>query len=283
MWMASPTESDDYQEKLLQGPSSSSAASNLIDDPESIKTKDAVITILPRKWSNQTVLAVTCLSFALFVAAEIIGAIASGSLSLLGDAAAMSVDVFTYFTNMYAERVKERTGGVIDHRTRIMLEVAIPAFSVSALIGVTAYVTSEAIAVIANPDAEGEDDVNVYFLYAFSVANGLVDLISGYMFYQGGREILYHDGVFVHEDVEKQETSVKTSRKNLNMISALTHVGGDSLRTLSVFIAAVIATASSISTDICDAWAAIFVSCTIIGIVIPLIYEIYKAAKELLN
>lgn len=73
-----------------------------------------------KKLSNQTVLIITCALFALFVVAEIIGALvrnvdssfvqyqrlylkpeitlllqASNSLSLLGDAAAMSVDVFT--------------------------------------------------------------------------------------------------------------------------------------------------------------------------------------------
>lgn len=37
----------------------------------------------------------TAVLFALFVGAEIIGALAGHSLSLLGDAAAMSVDVFT--------------------------------------------------------------------------------------------------------------------------------------------------------------------------------------------
>ena len=46
---------------------------------------------------------------------EIVGALASNSLSLLGDAAAMSVDVFSYFANMYAERVKARDGDLSRH------------------------------------------------------------------------------------------------------------------------------------------------------------------------
>lgn len=45
--------------------------------------------------SNKFLLRVTAVSFLLFVVAEIIGALASNSLSLLGDAGAMSVDVFT--------------------------------------------------------------------------------------------------------------------------------------------------------------------------------------------
>lgn len=48
-----------------------------------------------RSKSNQKILAFTCTAFFLFVVAEFAGALISGSLSLLGDAAAMSVDVFT--------------------------------------------------------------------------------------------------------------------------------------------------------------------------------------------
>lgn len=53
------------------------------------------------RFSNQTVLAITCGSFATFVIAEIVGALASNSLALLGDAAAMSVDVFTVSSTNY--------------------------------------------------------------------------------------------------------------------------------------------------------------------------------------
>ena len=63
------------------------------------------------------------------------------------------------------------------------------------------------------------------------------------------------------------------------MISALTHVGGDTMRTMSVFFAAVIATAGQPS-SLCDAWAAIVVSFTICIAVIPLVNEIYKAATD---
>jgi Co/Zn/Cd efflux system component len=48
-----------------------------------------------KKVTNQTVLLVTTILFAGFVVAEIVGALAGNSLSLLGDGAAMSVDVMT--------------------------------------------------------------------------------------------------------------------------------------------------------------------------------------------
>jgi Co/Zn/Cd efflux system component len=46
-----------------------------------------------KEYDNHVVLGVTCLCFGLFAVAEMIGAIASNSLSLLGDAGAMLVDV----------------------------------------------------------------------------------------------------------------------------------------------------------------------------------------------
>ena len=60
-----------------------------------IEGNPAVLAKPPKKVTNQTVLMVTTFLFAAFVVAEIIGALAGNSLSLLGDAAAMSVDVFT--------------------------------------------------------------------------------------------------------------------------------------------------------------------------------------------
>lgn len=47
------------------------------------------------KITNQQILFITTLLFGGFVVAEVIGALASNSLALLGDASAMMVDVFT--------------------------------------------------------------------------------------------------------------------------------------------------------------------------------------------
>ena len=48
-----------------------------------------------RSRKNQEILIFTCTAFFLFAMAEVVGAYASNSLSLLGDAGAMSIDVFT--------------------------------------------------------------------------------------------------------------------------------------------------------------------------------------------
>ena len=265
--------------------------------------------------SNQRVLQITCASFLIFVVAEIIGAIAANSWSLLGDAAAMSVDVVSYVTNMVAEHIKDKYG-YVSKRIKMYLEVAIPLFSVSALMGVTAYITVGSVSDIINKPTD--DHVDIFMLWFFSSANAVVDIISGYMFYLKGRSVFYEAEVPVPNPDERAisvdknrnmdiEPSVPTANashrsglntttinlddrkdknkveepvnehRNLNMISAFTHVGGDTLRTISVFIAALIATVTSTPGYLCDAWAAVLVTVTIVIMVIPLCIEIYHA------
>lgn len=91
--------------------------------------------------SNQRILWISAISFLTFVIAEVIGASVSNSLSLLGDAAAMSIDVFTYFCSIYVERIKAR-GEKLSKCTRLMTEVIIPGGSVLALLAVSGWVTS---------------------------------------------------------------------------------------------------------------------------------------------
>jgi len=252
-------------------------------------------------YSNQTVLMVTCISFFLFVVAEIIGALAGHSLSLLGDAAAMSVDVFSYFSNMYAERIRNR-GGDLNRGTKMMLEVYIPSFSICLLLGVTGHIMNESVKVLKGEG--GKDDVNVYFMWGFSSCNALVDLLSTYFFIRGGRSVFfyttvekaqksssYREIIVADDEEDPAQTQISndrisseiivSSKFNLNMASAFTHLGGDSLRTISVFIAAAVATATDIDGNLCDAWAAIIAATTIICIVIPLIREIYKTAMSI--
>lgn len=73
----------------------------------------------------------------------------------------------------------------------------------------------------------------------------------------------------------------ESSKKNLNMLSAFAHILGDTLRTVTMFLAASIASIFSIDADVCDAWAAIIAAISILGICGPLLVEISKAAKEL--
>ena len=141
--------------------------------------------------SNQKVLKVVMVLFALFVCGEIVAALLSHSLSLLGDAGAMSVDVFSYGTNMLAEKIKARDGN-LSKQQRFLLEVAVPSFSVLSLLGVTAWITTEAVRTLMYPSPEDED-VNIYVLWGFSSLNMVVDIASFYMFWLRRGEVFYYE------------------------------------------------------------------------------------------
>lgn len=250
--------------------------------------------------SNQFLLKVAAFSFLAFVVAEIVGALASNSLSLLGDAAAMSVDVFTYFCNMYSEHVKSKYGEV-DITTRMVLEVGIPLFSATALIAVSAWITNDAILIILDPS--DSVDVKVVFLFAFAIGNAIIDVICAALFYLRRRDVLktplksveVQESLLEHQHQKDYETGESTSESkelqpsssseahntNLNMASALTHVGGDSLRTGAVFVAATVASVTDLNPTLCDAWAAVVVTITILFLVGPLLSEIRKAYSRL--
>jgi Co/Zn/Cd efflux system component len=174
---------------------------------------------------------------------------------------------------MYAETVKARSTEISPF-TRMLHAVYIPAFSVAALVIIGIYIAVEALDVIVNGSSDNVDDA---FLFGFAAANLVIDIISSALFYSKGREILktqVHSVNAISGDANEPEEVA-----NLNMLSALTHVGGDTLRTLSVFIAATVATVTNAPSVQCDAWAAVLVSVTIWVAVIPLVAEIYKAAK----
>jgi Co/Zn/Cd efflux system component len=117
------------------------------------------------KITNQGVLQINFVLFAVFVVAEVFGALTSNSLSLLGDACAMSVDVFTYLGNMLAECAKSQPQFVSTKRSKMFLEVVIPTVSVLCLVAVTFYITYDALVLLRNPPIR--NDVEVIFLYRY--------------------------------------------------------------------------------------------------------------------
>lgn len=132
------------------------------------------------------------------------------------------------------ERVKLK-GHELSKREKFILEVGIPTFSVCALLGITGYITSEAVGVIM--DGGEDDDLSIVILYSFASVNMVIDIVSFLMFYYRRKT------VFSDNKIEEEEIRRST---NLNMISAFTHVGGDTLRTISLFLVAIIATFSSV-------------------------------------
>lgn len=129
--------------------------------------------------TNQNLLELSTTLFLLFVIAEIIGAWSSNSLSLLGDASSMGVDVSTYICNIYGEWAKAHSQRSTV-TSRIVLEVAIPALSTIAMVAVTLYVLIDAVRVLRHPSIT--NDVNTNYLYGYAAANLIVDAICGYLF-----------------------------------------------------------------------------------------------------
>ena len=304
---------------------------------------------LPRL-SNQRLLQVTTSLFLLFVIAEFIGSIRSNSLSLLGDASAMSIDVVAYLCNMIAEYLKRNSSNDLSAGTNFTLTILVPLFSIMCLVVVTSYIIYDAILVLRNPPEV--DDVSIEVLYCFSGVNLLIDIICSVLFLARSKDIfdepslLPHIHVFMESSVELAEedfihndedlihevttetpvtisfsnccnkrgrdycsfmysqsshytticgieishisstqsnvitTPITQTRKNFNMISAFSHIGGDSLRTVSVIIAATISLCTGIDGDIMDAVAAIFVSIVIIIAIFPLLISLYYEARN---
>ena len=141
--------------------------------------------------TNQNLLEISLVLFSVFVVAEIVGAVLSNSLSLVGDAASMGVDVSTYVCNIYGEWAKNSNQRGTA-RSRIVLEVVIPAVSTLALLGVTIYIMIDAIRLLRNPPPMNTVDTD--YLYGYAVVNLLVDLAVSYLFYARG------DDIFLEKD-----------------------------------------------------------------------------------
>ena len=234
----------------------------------------------------------------------------------------MSVDVFSYITNLFAESSKDyhyQTNSRSSEFKRIATEIAIPSFSVICLLGVTGYISYDAIIVLQHPPEV--DDVPIVYLYGFATLNLLIDAVCALLFYRRGREVFEEPRATLNVPTISLETSVDSeeefghldedldggysyssirgvgssstgsgsgrnddtfvpavTKKNLNMMSAWTHVGGDTIRTISVLTAATVSMLSGIDGDVCDAWAAIVVSLTILVMTVPLMVDIYSVA-----
>ncbi|RYG95290.1 hypothetical protein EON65_56200 [archaeon] len=147
------------------------------------------------KLSNQALLEISLCLFLAFALAEIVGAIYSTSLSLLGDAVCMCVDVTTYVGNAYVEWVKGQYGR-ISLRMRWVVEVYMPGVSVMALVLVTIYITYDAAKVLFHPPKI--DTVDVGYLYGYSAANLLVDIVCGALFYLRSEDVFEE-----HEEVPR--------------------------------------------------------------------------------
>jgi len=178
-----------------------------------------------------------------------------------------------------------------------MLEIGIPLVSITCLFTVTLYVTYSAVLLLLLKKHDDETNVNVYYLYGFAGANFFIDIFGAILFcYQKGdnsedNSELSPSLLQNSSDTSSQsengstdsEVPIKSSlpTRNLNMKSAYAHVVGDTLRTLSLFMAAIMSDLFGIRGNVTDAWAAIIVSITIFILVIHMLIELYFASKKI--
>jgi Co/Zn/Cd efflux system component len=204
----------------------------------------------------------------------------------------MFIDVFTYFTNMYAESVIS-SGDHVSDRMFLILHAGIPCFSLCALISITIWVCFKSIAIIRNPP-DRTNSVDTTVMFAFASVNLLIDVVTVLMFLMNAQTALYKvpDEQSIEQehasdvlpriesgDVSAPAASTSVIKCNLNMLSAFSHVSADTLRTLAIFIGAGVAT-TGVNSAVADAWAAIICSCTILLALIPIFREIANAVRE---
>jgi Co/Zn/Cd efflux system component len=137
------------------------------------------------------ILRITALTFFVFVIAELFGALLSNSLSLLGDAIAMSVDVMAYCVNIYVEDCKLKYHE-INRNTLWLIQIGIPSISVLTIVIITGYVMIDAVKVLESPKKHPYY-VDVLFLYGFSITNLVVDVVSASSFMSKGSDIFVED------------------------------------------------------------------------------------------
>lgn len=165
---------------------------------------------LAEKPSNVQVLLFAVVLFLIFVLAEIIGAIASNSISFLFFASAVSVDVICYFSSYWVEKMK-RQDGFLSTSMRMILEVGVPGFSVLCLVVVTGYMVVDAFRVLhshhqgIHPMENESGNATTHYLSGYSAVNLCMDLIcASLLAWRGPEAFLEPDAI----PIDSLDTSI---------------------------------------------------------------------------
>ena len=135
-------------------------------------------------------------SFTLFALGEMFVAISiARSRAMIADSCAMLIDSMTYLFNSWAENIKNKSLVTDDGdmsqrgkemaklertRQRLLLEIAPPLTSVLTLIGLTAWVGSEAVETLLNggEESSASEDPDIVLMFVFSGLNLVLDLVN---------------------------------------------------------------------------------------------------------
>ncbi|KAL7449410.1 hypothetical protein ACHAWC_001475, partial [Mediolabrus comicus] len=200
-------------------------------------------------------------------------------------------------------------------RRHLHLELIPPLMSVTILIVVTVFVLRNSIHTLvldAHRKQSEQSIPNLELMMAFSTTNLFIDVFNVTCFARAKHLMGYNtkeepdtqqygevidDGLYLgvndddssngsgsleDDDHEYSEQAEAEEKVNLNMCSAYTHVFADTLRSIAVIIAAIIAYTSKIVTpEVADATAAVIVSAIILISLVPLFSGLVRTWREL--
>lgn len=186
--------------------------------------------------NNVKSLFVMMILFAVITVAQYFAAVAANSWSLKADCISMGVDALSYLGNIIGEsaRIPEQ---------RIVTQLLFSLISLALLIGFNTQVTIEVSEIIwPPPDFEGEaEDVVAWIVILFAGFGLLFDFISLWSFwYHAKKDAELEFEAQKTKAVEDGKTTAQVKKPEVNMLTALLHVGADLLRSTTTFIEGII-------------------------------------------
>jgi len=189
--------------------------------------------IRKKEWTPQIrTLMVTFVLFALITGAQFFAALVANSLALISDCASMLIDTLSYMGNLSAECSDK------DALSKERRQLIASGSSLVVLLGITAYVIYNAAERLINGEESSSSNVNGSIVFIFAVMGLLFDFISMLSFYYWSRG----------------------SASEVNMCSALLHVGADTVRSTTTLAESILIVQFQWDDRSTDAWASIIVS-----------------------
>jgi len=190
--------------------------------------------IRKKEWTPQIrTLAVTFVLFACITGAQFVAALFANSLALISDCASMLIDTLSYMGNLSAECSDK------DALSKEKRQLLASGASLTVLLGITGYVIYNAAErLIYQEESSSPSTVNGGIVFIFAVLGLLFDFISICSFYYWSRG----------------------STNEVNMCSALLHVGADTVRSTTTLAESILIMHFQFDGRATDAWASIIVS-----------------------
>jgi len=197
------------------------------------------VVVEDKFWTtSMKTLALTALLFSVITILQVFGATLANSKALLVDCISMGVDAGTYLGNMAVEYKRHS-------KHHAPFELAVGGLSLVTLIYFTLDALRESVDAISPGGGDSEDeDVNAWIIFAFALGGLLFDAVSLYAFRRSHRKT--------------------RSGREMNMWTALLHVGADFLRSATTLVSSMMILLLGYDGVAVDAWASLLVGATIL-------------------